>query len=175
MLILPQFRSTGKSMPRKYPDQTKREGHTPNPRRYFFHRYTTAVPTLHQWPDQLRKKQNGSYVRKNFSIGHKTDTKSASRCKQRRNLPTRRRPPNGWGYPPPPRVYILYLYTMPKHGYFMGILWAFYGHFIGILRAFARTFAPRPTISVDDQCRRSVSKGCVYAPYATHATNRQPA
>jgi len=61
----------------------------------------------------------------------------------------RRRPPNGWGYPPPPPVQILYLYTMPKHGYFMGILWAF-----------TRTFAPRSTVCVSapyGQCRRAVS------------------
>jgi len=70
-------------MSRKYPDQTKREAigirqiHADIP----FTRDATAVRgrTLRRWREQLRKKQKGSYVRKNFSIGHKTDTKSACR------------------------------------------------------------------------------------------------
>ena len=137
-------------MSRKYPDQTKREaiGIRQIHDDISFTRYTTAVRgrALRRRREQLRKKQSSSYVRKNFSIGHKTDTKSGCRCKQRRNVPTRRLPNGQRVPPPPPRVYILYLYTVPKHGYFMGIL-----------RAFARTYAPRPTVSVGGLCRRAMS------------------
>ena len=141
------MQTNGKSMPHKYSDQTKREaiGIRQIHNDISFTRYTTAVRerALHRWREQLRKKQNSSYVRKNFSVGHKTDTKSASRSKQRRNLPTRRLP-NGQGVPPP-RVYILYLYTMPKHGYFMGILWACHGHLLGHSLRDRRSVSTRPT------------------------------
>ena len=134
-------------MSRKYPRQSKREaiGIRQIHDDISFTRYATAVRerALGRWREQLRKKQNSSYVRKNFSIGHKTDTKSACRCKQRRNVPTRRRPPNGWGYPPPPRIHTVSIHYAKTR--------VFYGHVMGILRAFARTFAPRPTISVGGQ------------------------
>ena len=163
MLSLPPIQTNGKSMSRKYPDQTKREaiGIRQLHDDISFTRYATAVRerALRHWRHQLRKKQNSSYVRKNFSIGHKTDTKSACRWKQRRNVPTRRRPPNGQGVPPAriDTVSIHYGKTRVFYGHFVGMLRAFCRHFIGILRAFARTFAPRPTVSVyatDGQCLR---------------------
>ena len=83
MLSLPPIQTNGKTMPRKYPDQTKREaiGIRQIHADMSFTRYTTAVREriLRRWREQLRKKQNSSYVRKNFSIGHKTDTKSDCR------------------------------------------------------------------------------------------------
>ena len=83
MLTLLPFQSNGKTMSRKYSDETKREaiGIHQIHDDISFTRYATAVHerTLRRWRDQLRKKQNGSYVRKNFSIGHKTDTKSDCR------------------------------------------------------------------------------------------------
>ena len=112
----------------------------------------TTPRALRRWREQLRKEQNSSYVRKNFSVGHKTDTKSACRCKQRRNLPTGRCLPNEQGVPPhPPQkrhnipVSIHYAKTRVFYGHFMGMLWVFYGHLLGH--------------SLRD--RRSVSAGCV--------------
>ena len=152
MLSSPPIQINGKSMSRKYPGQTKREaiGIRQIHDDISFTRYTAAVREriLRRWREQLRKKQNGSYVRKNFSVGHKTDTKSACRRKQRRNLPTRRLP-NGWGYPPTPPKTPQYTYCIYILCQNTGVLWACYGYFIGILWAFARIFAPRPTVSVD--------------------------
>ena len=137
MLSLPPIQINGKSMSRKYPHQSKRDaiGIRQIHDDISFTRYTTAVREriLRRWREQLRKKQNSSYVRKNFSVGHKTDTKSACRSKQRRNVPTRRRPPNGWGYPPPhpPKTpqYTYCIYTLCQN---TGMLWAFHRHVMGI-------------------------------------------
>jgi len=107
----------------------------------------TTPRTLRRWRDQLRKKQKGSYVRKTFQSDIKrtqnqlvaensTETcQHAAACRMDR------------GYPP--CVYILYLYTMPKHGYFMGISWAFYGHLRGHSLRDRRSVSTRPTVSVD--------------------------
>ena len=167
MLSSPPIQINGKSMSRKYPHQSKREaiGIRQIHDDISFTRYATAVRerALRRWREQLRKKQSSSYVRKNFSVGHKTDTKSACRCKQRRNVPTRRRPPNGWGYPPtPPKTpqYTYCIYTLCQN---MGILWAIHGHFTGICSDIRS--------AAGGQRRRAMSAGCVDAPYVPYATD----
>ena len=70
----------------KYPDETKREsiGILQIHDDISFTRYATAVHqrALGRWRDQLRMKQNSFMSEKNFSIGHKTDTKSDFRCRR---------------------------------------------------------------------------------------------
>ena len=194
-------------MSRKYPDQTKRDaiGIRQLHADISFTRYTTAVRgrALRRWREQLRKKQNSYMSEKTFQSDIKRTqnqlvaANSAETCQQAACQIDR-------GYPPhPPQnatIYILYLYTMPKHGYFMGILWAFYGHSMDICsdirsatdglcrRAVSkgdvggrclRALRARRSVSAGDvyvpyatggQCRRSVSAGDVYVPYATYAT-----
>ena len=134
-------------MSRKYPDQTKREaiGIRQIHDDISFTRYTTAVRerALHRWRDRLRKKQSNFMSEKTFQSdikrtqNHLVAGNSAETCQH-----AAARQMDG---STPPRVYILYLYTMPKHGYFMGILWVFYGHLLGHSLRDRRSVSTRPT------------------------------
>ena len=149
-------------MSRKYPDQTKREaiGIRQLHADISFTRYTTAVRgrTLRRWREQLRKKQNSYMSEKTFQSDIKRTQNqlvaenSAETCQHAAACQIDR------GYPPP-RTYTYCIYTLCQN---TGILWAFYGHSMSILWAF---YGHLLRHSLRD--RRSVSAGCVYAPYAT--------
>ena len=149
-------------MPRKYPDQTKREaiGIRQIHDDISFTRYTIAVRerTLRRWRDELRKKQNSFMSEKTFQSDIKRTQNqlvaenSAETCQHAAACRMDR------GYPPTP-LYTYCIYTLCQN---TGILWALHGHFMGIC-ADIRS-------ATDGQCRRAMSAGGVYAPYVPYAT-----
>ena len=124
-------------MPRKYPDQTKREaiGIRQIHDDISFTRDATAVRerTLRRWREQLRKKQNSFMSEKTFQSDIKRTQNqliaenSAETCQQDAACQMDR------GYPPARihTVSIHYAKTRVFHGYFMVISWAFYRHLLG--------------------------------------------
>ena len=133
MLSLPPIQTNGKSMSRKYPDQTKREaiGIRQIHDDISFTRDATAVRerTLRRWRDELRKKQNGFMSEKTFQSDIKRTQNqlvaenSAETCQHA----TARQMDRGI---PPPRAYTYCIYTLRQN---TGILWAFCRYFTGIM------------------------------------------
>ena len=154
-------------MPRKYPDQTKRQaiGIRQIHDDISSTRCATAAHqrALRRWRDGLRKKQNDFMSKKTFQSDIKRTQNQLVAENKCRNVPTRR-PRQIGGYPPPPCIHtvcIQYAKIQAFYGHFMrhsmGILWAFYGYLTG------HTLRDRRGVS-------AVSVYATYVPYAPSVT-----
>ena len=134
-------------MPRKYPDETKQKADSMLQIHHAIPIPPDSLSTLSVLSEKVFSLSANGQRRIKFKPkpNRRQDSLMTKYCRHPRDIAAARQMDGGT----PPRIHTVSIHYAKTR--------VFYGHFMCILRAFARTFAPRPTISVAGLCRRAMS------------------